>query len=171
MALPILPILAGAQAAIGAGQGIASLFRGNRRPTYTPSQEDMLALQTARMEYLDREAAGERQMYDQLATQFANAMDAGQDSGNIDETLPSLFAEYQKGARQIGAQSAQEQRQDIQNYQTALSQIAQKRDLQFQMNQFAPWRDAYNERREMAGAGMENLLSGLLIGREFGVFK
>ncbi len=54
--------------------------------------------------------------------------------------------------------SEQGQRQDLQNLQQMSQQYAQAQDTEFQMNEFAPFADKAQEKRDMFGAGLENLM-------------
>lgn len=122
--------------------GLASL----QRPKYFDT--------LARKAYGDQFMPGETTMMDRNALAAANAYNRAKDSGNPMASLAAIQAMEQRGALNIGVQSAQHREGDMLRMMKALQ-------TEYQMNEFAPYMEKSQEYRDMVGAGEKNEFAGV----------
>lgn len=61
----------------------------------------------------------------------------------------------------LALQMAQQQQQDMQNYQNALNTVAGYQDKQWQLNKQQPWKDAMEAANRLDEAGAQNMMTAL----------
>lgn len=152
-------ILGLAQGAFGLGK---ALF-GKKRPEYEIPAEDKAALALAKARAADPNMPGQQALEDRISLSTSNALAAGREGGNVQEVLPAIQSSENKANRELGIAAAEDQNRDLLNYQGALNQMGQRKDLEFQMNEFAPYAQNYQEGRQMVGAGIENLNTAFML--------
>ena len=135
------------------GQALA----GTPRPKYEIPNEVLQATTIARQNYADTVMPGQSFMEGQNNLAAQNAIQALQVSGAPISAVAGIQAQQSKNAQEIGIQAANWQRQDETAYQQALGMLADQKAQQWQVNEFAPYSQAYAEGRQMMGAGMENM--------------
>ena len=108
----------------------------------------------ARMAYGDKMMPGETTMLDRNDLAAQNAYNRAKDSGNPMASLAAIQAMNQRGALNIGVQSAQ-------NREADMLRMMQSLQTEFQMNKFAPYAEKSQEYRDMVGAGEKNQFSGV----------
>jgi hypothetical protein len=136
-----------------------------KRPTYSIPKALNQKLARAEFEAASPYMPGYSQAKDQLDMVSANAVQAASEVGNIQEMLPAIAAQQSSSELKLAEQNAMDQNRDEEILLAALSEMAAAQDQEFQMNEFAPFADAYNEGREMIGAGTTNLMSALIAGQ------
>ena len=122
--------------------GLASL----KRPEYYDT--------LSRMGYGDKTMPGEVNMLDRNDLIAQNAYKQAMGAGNPLAMASNVQAMNQKGAINIGTQSAQHRERDAARLQSSLA-------TEFQMNQFAPYAEKSQEYRDMVGAGEKNQFAGI----------
>lgn len=149
-----------AQGGIGIAQTIGSLFKKDNRPTYEipNALKQSLALANAQV---GARMPGYTQATDQANMVAANQLSAAAQSGNALEAVQTIAGSQQGAMRDIAQMDAQSERQDIANLQQTLSQVAQAQDQQFMANEMAPYQDSSQEKRDLMGAGMENIFGAM----------
>lgn len=148
------------------GFGMGQFFQGQaglsslQRPEYeTPREiQEMLAL--ARMEYADPSMPGEMTERDRIAQQAATAFQQSSGAGNPFAATAAIQAGTQAANLNLTTQSAQYNRQDLEAYKRALETTSQFKDMEFQINEFAPYSEKAQEYRDMIGAGTKNMFGG-----------
>lgn len=163
MAFPVALI----PALFQAGVGVKQMLSGNKdlrnleRPTYETPKEMLTALGLSKAEFADPRFAGQSQVEAQTGLAASQALQAAQNRGAGMQSVGQIASATNQSHQGIAAQVEQSQRSDLQNYQNMLGLISQYRDKEFQMNEFAPYMDKYNEAREQRGAGQENIFGAL----------
>lgn len=131
------------------------------RPEYKMPEEINSMLTLAQAQYQDPYSQQNLDYQRQIGAGAANAVMAGRDSGNLAGILPAIVGQQNQGFNQAAVmQEATKERQRA-NLTDMLATRAKYKDLEFQMNKFAPYQDQYNEGRERIGAGQQNLFGGL----------
>jgi hypothetical protein len=168
MVLPVIGALASAIPSIFRTiQGSRQIREGNQglagldRPIYEMPEEVQRQLALSGAAYADPSMPGQQMMTDQTTQASSNAIAASREAGNPFATIASVQANQQAGMQNIGMQAAQFQENQRLQYMKQLQQVAGYRDTEFQMNEFAPYAQKYNEYRDMIGAGNKNLYSGI----------
>lgn len=150
-------------------QGISQLISGGKarresernRPVYEIPEATKQALALARANYADPFMPGEGRMLDRNSMAAANAARAAIEGGGGLSSIAGIQAAEARGAENIGIASANQQQQDLANFQGQLGNMANYADQEWQMNKYAPWADKYNEAKERIGAGQQNLFGAL----------
>jgi len=159
------------QGLAGAGQMIGSMAKKAKRPEYQMPDALRQSLALAKMNVGSR-APGYSQAVDQANLVTANQLGAVQ---NRTEAVQGIAGAQQAQMRDINRMDAESERQDQLNLQNTLSQVAQAQDQEFAANELAPYQDAAREKRDMFGAGMENIFGALKLagvtGHNFGCNK
>ncbi len=156
-----LTILGLAQGAFGLGK----VLFGKKRPEYEIPIEARSALALSKARAADPNMPGQQQLEDQISLTTANTLAAGRESGNIQEVLPAIQSSENKAIRELAIASAEDQRRDEASYQDALLGMSDQKDKEFQMNEFAPYAQNYQEGRQMVGAGIENLNTAYMLSK------
>lgn len=147
--------------------GLTQLFSGQdqlaglQRPEYQIPDEQKQALAIARQNYADQTMPGYGRTMDQINLQSANALRAVAEGGAPLTSITGVQAKSQQAALDLGVQSANYQRQDELAYQAELKNMAQAKDMQWKINEFDPYAQAYAEGRQQIGAGMTNIFGAL----------
>ena len=141
---------------LNAGGLIGRELMGSSRPKYRIPQSARESLSRARILADDTVSPVEQRQLDEIALSTANAVRAAQESGNALETVASIQGQQDRATRQVMADSAADQRRDIEMLMRALGQTAEREDLQFQMNEFAPFAERQQEVRDIFGAAAQN---------------
>jgi len=152
-------MLALGQGILGGAQMIGGLLSGGKRPEYEipPALRESLAL--ARVNVADPNAPGYGQAKMQADLTLSNQLAAAQQQGNPQESIQSLAGAQQKSMRDLEMYNQQSQQQDYASLQGELGKLQQAQDLQFQMNQFAPYADKSQQSKNMIGGGLQNIFS------------
>lgn len=150
------------QMVAGLAKGIASF----NRPKYNASAEDEEALAIARAKAADKQMPGQSQIEDAISLSSANALAASSASGG--ENIAAIQAADNKSRIDLGIASANHQDMDTANLQQGLRAMGEKRDLEFQMNKFAPYAQNYQEGRQMVGAGLQNMNTQYMLDKLYG---
>lgn len=160
MAIPI--------AAIAAAGSLAQIIGGlaavtSKRPKYRmpPELASLAALTKARA--LSARAPGEQQALDIAAQNAANVLGAA----NVDVQGIASTVQSQMDASTLRVQAAYGdiRRQEYAQYLNALSAVASAKDLEFQMNKFAPYSQRLTAGSSAISAGIPNLLMSLLLSK------
>ena len=153
-------IMSLAKGALGLGQTIGSLFKKDERPiSEMPNAlKESLALANAQV---GSRMPGYTQAVDQANMVAANQLAAAGQSGNALEAVQTIAGSQQGAMREIAQADAQAERQDIANLQNTLAQVAQAQDQEFMANEMAPYQDSSQEKRDLFGAGMENVFGAM----------
>lgn len=131
------------------------------RPEYKMPEEINSMLTLAQAQYQDPYSQQNLDFQRQIGAGAANAVMAGRDSGNLAGILPAIVGQQNQGFNQTAVmQEATKERQRA-NLTDMLGIRAKYKDMEFQMNKFAPYQDQYNAGRERIGAGQQNLFGGL----------
>lgn len=147
---------------IGAGQAIGGFAKTlKKRPEYGIPEGAKQALAIAQAQAADPNMPGYSQAKDQTDLATANALNVARETGAAAYGTQAAVAQAQAANRDLAAMNETAQRADMQNLQGAQMAMADRQDLQFQMNEFAPYSDAVQEGRDMFGAGLENIVSSL----------
>ena len=151
-------------------QGITGLIQNRRgreglanleRPEYKIPDDINAMLTMAAQRYSDPYTTGEVNAMRNIGLSGANALQAGRDSGNIGGIVPAVAAQQSAAYNRLAEQvDANKERQ-----QAALTDMlgvrAKYKDQEWQMNQFAPYSDKYQEFRQMVGGGEQNIFGAL----------
>lgn len=143
---------------IGAAQTAAGTLgtMANSRPSYQipPAMQQALALQEMQAKL---NMPGYEGMLDRARIGAAQAATNASMMGQSAALAPILGAE-QKAIQDAEARNAAWKDQQAEQLSDRLAQMAEKQDLQWQMNQYAPYADRKNQFADMAGAGMQNIM-------------
>lgn len=163
MPFPVALIPALFQAGVGAKQLISgnNELKNLERPEYKMPTEMLTALGLSKAEFADPRFAGQSRAEAQAGLGAANALQAAQNRGSGMQLVGQIAAAANNEQQAITAMAEQSQRADQTNYQNMLGLISQYREKEFQMNEFSPYMDKYNEAREQRGAGQENIFGAL----------
>ena len=131
------------------------------RPEYKMPDEINTALTLAAQQYSDPYNQASINATRNVGASAANAVASGRDTGGLAAMLPAIVAQQNQGYNQIAAMTEQQKAGERAALSNRLDIKAKYRDDEFQMNKFAPYKDAYNEGRERIGAGQQNLFGGL----------
>lgn len=141
-------------------QLIGSLGTKAQRPRYEIPSALRSALGVAQVMASNPNIEGYSQAVDQINTTTANMVAGAQQAGNAQESIASIAAAQGGQLRELAQANEQGQRQDLQQLQQMLQVYSQAQDQEFQMNEFAPYADKAQERRDVFGAGLENIMGG-----------
>lgn len=176
MPLPVAAIPTIIKGALGAGQliggGISMLT--NRRPDYEIPESTRQALALAQAQYADPYMPGYERAQENIDLATSNAIRAAQEGGNARAGFQGAVAEAGAATRDLAAQNEAAQQADMERLQRVLQVVAQAEDLEFQMDEFAPFADRQQMSSDIVGAGFENLLGAsedFALGIEGGLFK
>lgn len=154
--LPALSMATGAaQTLIGAGG-----LLGNRRPRYEVPESVKEAMTIARIKAADPLVSGYSQAKGNIDLAAANALQQAQQVGGAQEALGSIVGQAEAGYRNLAQLGEQSQERDMMNLQQMLQQMSQYEDMQFQMNEFAPYAQKFQLFSDMIGGGLENIMQG-----------
>lgn len=166
--MPILPALLSAiPSAFSLIQGIGQRKRGQRildnlqRPEYQTPDEIMSMLTLAQARASDPYSMAEMNARRDIGVSGANAVSAAQMGGNPNDVISGIVGQQGNSYNRLGAQVEADQAQRQANLTNMLGTVAKYKDLEFEMNKYAPWLQKYNEGREMVGAGNQNIFGGL----------
>lgn len=140
-----------------AGIGLSRL----KRPEYNTPEEALRSMNIAQNRYADKFMPGQGSYMDRVEQQAANAFAQSSEAGNPFALIANIQGQAANQLRDINTQSVNQQMANEKAYQQALGQIADYRDQEWQINKFAPYRDKYNEFRDMYGAARQNIYGGL----------
>lgn len=146
--------------AVQAGEGQKKL-QGLTRPTYKTPTEINQMKGLARETYADPYMPGEGILQDRLDQGANSAYIQSLLANNPLAAIAAIQSQQQAAQQNLAMQSAQYQRQDLESYYRALQTAAPYTDMEFQMNQFAPYAEGAQEARDMIGAGTKNLYGGM----------
>jgi hypothetical protein len=140
-----------------AEKGLASL----ERPEYTTPEEVNRMLGISQMRYSDSFMPGQGMLMDRIDQQAANAFAQGTEAGNPFALISNIQGQAGAQYQDLQARQMQQKLSNEAAYQQALMQMSQYKDLEWQMNEFAPYKDKYTELRDIYGAGTQNMYGAL----------
>ncbi len=175
-----LPLILGATAALGSVfnlvEGIGQKKKArkalaqynniqNERPEFQTPEEAMQILSMAYQDAASNNMPGLEVATDRNTQNLNNVIAASAQGGNPFATLVGAQAQANAGNQDLATASASFQDQQQEQLKAALQMIGGYKDMEFQMNEFAPWADksqfALNEFRDNRQAGNQNVSSGL----------
>jgi hypothetical protein len=145
------------QGVTGIGQLIGSMFKKTERPEYEIPSALRSALGVAQTMVNNPFMAGYSQAVDQANLASSNMITAAQQSGGAQQSLASIAASQGTQLRELAQMNEVSNQQDLENLQRVLDAYSRSQDQQWQMNEFAPYADKMQEKRDVFGAGLENL--------------
>lgn len=150
-------MLALGQGVLGGVQMIGGLLSSGNRPEkeIPPALRESLAL--ARINVADPNAPGYGQAKAQTELTLSNQLAAAQMQGNPQESIQALASAQQKSMRDLEMYNQQSQQQDYASLQGELGKLQQAQDLQWQLNEFAPYADKSQQSKNMIGGGLQNI--------------
>lgn len=158
------------------GTGITQSIRANQmrkeaeylmenRATFTTPDEAFNVLGLMSQAFADPRMAGQSRLEDLTGLAQANTLEAGRQSGNPFAVLSASQGQADVTQQDIQMRAAQMNEQDRDRLAQALQMIAGYKDQEWQINEFAPWRDKYqyalNEYRDNLQGGNRNIMSGI----------
>lgn len=158
------------QAAAGTSQlagGAFSLF-DNERPERDIPDSLRQSMALAKIRFSDPYMAGYSEAKEGIDLATANALSAAQEGGAIQESAAGIAGQQNTAMRELAAANEADQDRDFDELQRMLQVMSQQEDMQFQMNEFAPFADRAQEGRDMVGAGFENIYGAL---DDFGLYS
>jgi hypothetical protein len=145
---------------IGTGQvvggGISMLT--NRRPDYEIPESTRQALALAQAQYADPYMPGYERAEENIGLATSNAIRAAQEGGNARAGFQGAVAEAGAATRDLAARNEMAQQADSERLQRVLQVMAQAEDMEFQMDEFAPFADRQQMSADIIGAGLENYI-------------
>jgi len=161
MAIPAALIPTLIKGTIGAAQtaGGGLMRLTNKRPKYEMPDALRQRFALAQAEYADPYMPGYERAQDNINLGMANAIRSMQESGNVQAGFQGSVAEASAAQRGLAAENEGAQQRDRENLQRVLDAVAQAQDLEFQMNEFAPFADRQQLSEDMIGGGLENIMS------------
>jgi len=136
-------------------------LEGLTRPEYVMPEEAKRALGISQMRYADKFMPGEGAYTDRIEQQAANAYGQSSEAGNPFALISNLHAQSGNQLQDMQTKAAQFQLQNENAYKQQLMSTADYRDQEWQMNEFAPYKEKYTEYRDMIGAGTQNIYGGM----------
>lgn len=143
-----------------AQQGKAGLRRLDR-PEYEIPAEQKEALNIARQRYADKFMPGQGMFMDRIEQQAANAFTMASEAGNPFAAITNIQSQASNQMQDLQTRAMQQQLMNEQAYQQQLATMAGFQEKEWQLNEFAPYKDKYTEFRDMIGAGNKNIYGGL----------
>lgn len=129
------------------------------RPQYEIPQAAKNALALVQSQIGDMPGtAVEQQRIDMTA---ANMVQAAMQTGNPLGALGAIQANQTAAGLNLATSNARFRTEASYRAADAMNQYAQYKDMEFQMNEYAPWKDQYQLYENMYGAGSKNVHSGL----------
>ena len=138
-------------------QGLAGLTR----PEYETPEEALRMMNISQMRYADKFMPGEGAYTDRIEQQASNAYAQSSEAGNPFALITNIQAQAGGQLQDMQTKSMQQQLQNENAYKQSLMQMSDYRDQEWQMNEFAPYKEKYTEYRDMFGAGTQNIYGGL----------
>ena len=161
----MLPLLAAAPAVIGLGQSIFGAIKASKaernRPEYQVPDATMAATGLAGMRASNPYMPGYAQAKGNIDVAAANALQVASQGGNVAATLQGVVGQQESGLRGLAQQSAEYRDRAQSQYIGQLGELSKAQDMEFQLNEYAPYARKYQEGRDMFGAGLQNIMSGL----------
>lgn len=157
MPFPLAAIPAIIQGVTSISQLIGGAAKKANRPQYEISDSAKQSLALAQSQATDPYMPGYSQAKTNIDLSAANKIAAAAKYGNAQESLSGIMGQEGAMLRDLGARNEAIQKQNLQNYQGALSDYSQLEDQKWALNKLDPYKDAAAEKRDMVGAGIENL--------------
>ena len=160
-------LLAAIPSLFQAGVGLNQMIQGRNtlnnlvRPTYEIPGEAQSALTLSKQAYADPYSTGELRAQQNIGLASANAYANARDGGQVSNLAPAIQGEQSKGYNQLQVQVEADRERRMANLQSNLDIMAKYQDQKWQMNEFSPYQDKYNEGREQIGAGQQNFFGGI----------
>ncbi len=147
----------------GAGQmmsGGADMRRlENSRPEYQIPEEAKQALLLAQSMIGDMPGTAVQQQ--RIDSGAANMIQNAMMTGNPLAALGSIQGTENKANQDLQTKNAEFRLSATDRAREALGTYSQYKDMEFQMNEFAPWKDRMQRAENQYGAGAKNLFGGL----------
>lgn len=145
----------GASQASKARKGLANL----ERPEYEIPDSAKQALAYARLSMGEMPGATERR--EAIGSSASNAVQLARESGNPLLAIAGIQQNQDQASRELSVDQANYNVAQNQKLQEALGRYGQYQDLKWQMNEYAPYKQKYDEYRHMLGAGQQNMFSAV----------
>lgn len=153
-------ILSGIFGAAQMAQGQSEFRRLDaNRPEYEIPEAARQALMLAQSMIGDMPGTGVQQQ--RIDTSAANMIQSAFQAGNPLAALGSIQANENKANLDLQTQNATFRQTAMDRAREALGTYAQYKDMEFQMNEYAPWKDKMQRAENMFGAGSKNLFGGV----------
>ena len=160
MPIPFAAIPAAIQLATSIGQFAGGLARRVDRPQYEISDSAKQALALSRAKATTPYMPGYSQAKTNIDLATANKIKAAGQYGNAQESLAGIAGQEASMIRNINARNEAFRDKSINEYGSELNRMAQREDMEFKLNKLDPYKDQFQEGRDMTGAGIENLFGG-----------
>lgn len=163
----MLSLIAAIPSVFQAGVGISQMMKGRRtlnsleRPVYEIPGEAQSSLTLSKQAYADPYSTGEIRAQNNIGLAAANAYANARDGGQVGNLAPAIQARQSQGYNALQTQIEADRERRLSGLQSNLDVMAKYQDQKWQLNEFAPYSDKYNEAREQVGAGEQNLFGGL----------
>lgn len=146
-----------AMAAIQIGAGVAKDAKARKaRRDYEVPDALKQSLALAKIQAADPNAPGYTQAKGNIDLTTANQLFAAQTAGNVGQNIQSLAAGQTAGYNELARMNAVSQQEDFVRLQQSLGSMADRQDLAYQLNYFAPNADERRQGENMVGAGVQN---------------
>lgn len=137
-------------------------LRNLERPSYEIPKDLQTSLALAQSNYADPRFTGQAQAENRIGQNMANAVQNTMDfGGNPMDNIAAIQGQSNAAYQSVAEEQARQQQADLANLQSMSQVMANAKDTQWQMNEFAPYAQKYNEGREQIGAGQTNVATGL----------
>lgn len=129
---------------------------GAKRPKYEIPASAQQALAQARILAADKNMPGEQKALEQVGISAANSVRAAQEGGNVLEAISAIQGQQDRGTQGVLARSEADQQNDQERLMRQLEIMSQHEDMQYQMNEYAPYAEKQQETRDIVGALTQN---------------
>jgi len=111
------------------------------RPEYNVPDATKSACATASREYNNGELPGLNRILDKIGTSSANSIAAAQQGGNALGSIAGIQAGENDALLNVGVANAEYRKSNLDRLLRESQNMAAAQDMQWQMNQYAPWAD------------------------------
>lgn len=119
------------------------------RPEYTIPEAVQENVDRAKREFQHGELPGYTDFLDRAAIASANAISASQQGGNALGNISAIQSNLARQERDLGIANQNYRTSMLDRLTNANRDLAQQQQMEFQMNEFAPWLDKYNFNTQM----------------------
>ena len=149
-----------AKGVVGAGQMISGMNKPDAPEYKIPSAlKQNLAL--AQSAYANPYMPGEQRASDKIDLSAANALSAARDMNSGVSGVSKVQAGTNKAKLDLAAKSAEFNRSMLDRLTAAQKDMARAQDTKWQMNEFAPYKDAMVKKENQIGAGLTNMFGAV----------
>ena len=131
------------------------------RPEYNVPDATKSAYATASREYNNGELPGLNRILDKIGTSSANSIAAAQQGGNALGSIAGIQAGENDALLNVGVANAEYRKSNLDRLLRESQNMAAAQDMQWQMNQYAPWADRYNFKTQMTNLANQRWTTAL----------